>query len=196
MFEMSQTLIKHNINLPSEKMAPLKSQNLLQKLSAGNTLRSLRSESSFSGEKKNRSGWHYHFSHADCTSIFQKTISSEAWQTAQRKGGKGGDGAILSPVTFSVPHYLLLFRVERQLPVESSHALMHRKFLIVHPLKTMTFKYTEWYGTPVALPRHCTVDEWLQEEIYLMPSCNRVWFHTWKVLKRYEAFAEQCGLKH
>ncbi len=52
MFEMSQTLISHNINLPSEEMAPLKSQNVLQKLSAGSTWRSLRSESSFSGEKK------------------------------------------------------------------------------------------------------------------------------------------------
>ena len=156
-------------------MAPLKSQNLPQKLSAGNTQQF---ESKLSGGKKKPSGRHYHFYHADCASIFQKnqTILTEAWQAAQRKGGRGGDGAILSAVTFSVPHYLLLFRAEWQLPTESSHALMHRKFLIVHPPKTMTFKYTEWY---ITCQLHCTGRGQRQKRNLFS---NVKWFHIWNWL--------------
>lgn len=49
---MSQTLINYNINLPSEEIAPFKSRNQFQKLSAGNTQRLLRSEFSFSKENE------------------------------------------------------------------------------------------------------------------------------------------------
>lgn len=73
-----------------------------------------------------------------------KTIFNYGLTNSSEKRWKGGDRAILSLVTFSVPQYLLLFKVEWQLPVESTHTLMHRKFLIAHPQKndSMTFDYT------------------------------------------------------
>lgn len=136
--EMSPSLINHDVSWSLEEMAFFNSQNSLTKVIGGK-------HSAVSPfwilvlRRGKKSVWLTlpFFSCWQCTSIFQKAISTEAWQTVQRKGGRGGVHAIHSSVTFSVLQYLLLFRVEHQLPVEFSHfCFMHRKFINVCPLKT------------------------------------------------------------
>lgn len=97
-------------------------------------------------------------------------ISKNYFYWGVEKRWKGWGWCYSFSCNISVPKYLLLFRVEWQLPVECSHGLMHRKFLIVRPLKTMILKYTEWQMAH----QHCCHGNALERWMTTKESCTDV----------------------
>lgn len=133
------------LNLASEEMSPLESQTTFKSYLGGHKhLSRLYAMNPNSWGKTHTVAAITIFLVLTACLAISKTISSKAWQTEQRKGGRGGDATILPPLTFSVFQYLRLLRV--QLPVETAHALVHRKRLIVHPQNSsLTFDCGVWY---------------------------------------------------